>query len=553
MKLPRPVQGSVPQQMVENPNELQQTMMVADATRQLVNTLGNAAIGYSVAMENNKLNQALGSSLNEYEKLSAYLENAKAIDIANDEYVPVELRQEIESSIDGGVGENKFGQKYLPAYMVREKIHDYHAKKIQQTAHGFLGGKKNLIRRFDSALASRMSKGAASIVELNVKEQVADMAAAGDVYYEEAVKAQNGVQAQEVIQSMAESGLWDSNKVAEHLNKYEGDIQFYGAMQDIVGGDALTVEATVNTLDDPENRMSPEQKWTIKQRADSILDAKTKERKEQVKRNSEVVLGDSLFELGSAGLSWADIESRKGKMEPNDYQTLVNAKRAEANRGSTPKDNPAVLNRLSILVGRLSIPDPEIPIANRKAEVINALHEALGYDPLTGKYNGIATITSATYFKLLAQVNQAEERLISDPRTEIEIEKAYRMLTGASRSMAAQILGDKSHVKAAAEFEADLLTAALEAGPGFDATLWSTENLPFYLDRAEKGQGAVDDNAAVKNLMIKKEGAEGKLINDYAATRELIKARLRAGQFNAEQVKAYGDILDIMEKAEGAQ
>jgi hypothetical protein len=256
MKLPREVSTGVAQQISPDRNLLQNTLTVQSAQNKIINQLGGMALGAEMARETTKLTSAMGAAAQEYDKMTAYIKNRDAIDLANDPYVSDELRGELLERYDLELDEN--GQAYVPAFEVRGAIHDYHVKEIQNAAHKALG-KKSLNTEFDNALIARTAKGAASLVELDTKQEVAQMAASGDVLYAQAVQAGDLDQAARVIDNMFKAGLWDSDKTAEHVKNVVGDIQYHSALQEVVGGDATTVRGVQALLGSDDIKMTDSQ------------------------------------------------------------------------------------------------------------------------------------------------------------------------------------------------------------------------------------------------------------------------------------------------------
>jgi len=533
MKLPGVVQGQNLNRISKDENLLKNTLMVQDAERNLLNTVGNAALGYQKALDEAKLASAVGSSLQGYEELLAYINNKEVIDISNDPIIPPELRQKIIEAQGIQPGD---GQTYVSSHLIRGMIHDYHVKQIRDKGHKAVGNRPNLLKKYDNALTKRTSSGAAEVITLNLKEQKAEMSALGDMRYSQEVKAGDVNAARDVIVQMGEAGIWSPDKVSKHLINVVGDVQYEVSMQAITTGDANTVRGVLGALSDPAIQMTADQRNDIYNRSNAILKEKEKERKEVVERTSKQFLNDDLLNMYTVGMSWSEIAKRKGALEPIDMRSLINAKRAQITGGSTPKDNPATANLLSVMIGRLSIRDPDVPHATRKANVISMLNKAMGYDDKTGQYDGTVSLTSSTYFRLMDEINKSDDRVLDSPRLELVIDRAYKVLTGAGRDMVSQITGDRTDLIAAAEYERAIIKAAFEQGPGFDPDLWHEQNWnKFRLSAVDEAYSKFRASQLQRFIVTKEvtsaSGKKGK-VTDIEATQIKIEDALTNGELD---------------------
>lgn len=540
MKLPAAVQTRV-RQLEPDPSNVKNLLMVQDARRGAFNAAADLGISYKLAKDQAKLSSALTASASEYNKLLTHLSENTAIDITSDPYIDNDLREEIATTLDGDLEKlkNKDGQIFLPSYEVRGLIHDYQVKKLSERGRGFVGDDKTLLSKFNSGLARQTNKGANSILALDIKQEKAEMSAAGDMFYSNAVQAGDAVLAYDIIESMAEGGLWEPEKVAAHVNKVEGDVQYGAAINELTTGDAMTARAVQAGLGSAQNRMSDSQQWDIYQKSENLLLQRKNERERLIKEVSKENLSESIYQLGSQGvMQWSEVKARGKSMEPVDYMTLINSQRAMLNSTKSTVDNPAVLQRLTSAVGRLAV-DGDVPHNIRKQGVITELHEAMGWDEGQQKYTGAAQITSASYFKLLDQVNTSDTRLISDPRLNIQIDKVWRQLTGAGKDMVSNLTGDHKNVIAASEYEYDILNAKLMQGEGFDAAAWHKSNWKNYaISELAEGRKLLLDSR-VMNYAIPKSGVKinsGNLRKEMDATEtiESIKEALKNGAINDE-------------------
>jgi hypothetical protein len=231
-------------------------------------------------------------------------------------------------------------------------------------------------------------------------------------------------------------------------------------------------------------------------------------------------------------------------MRPEDYRALVNAVRSQQDSGARFTDDITTSTRLSVAIARLSYPDPNIPHNTRKAAVLNELNKAMGYDDITGQTVGAPQLTRSTFFALMGEVTNSDNRIINDPRLNLQIEKTYRILTGAGRDSIAMITGDRKDLVLAAEYEADITNAALEVGPSFDPVAWHNKHWPEYnlaniqAVKSDIRSQQLEAYVVFKNV-TNNSGSTSKRI-DYSATinaiSELIKSNSVDDEFGAELI-----------------
>lgn len=540
MKLPEAIRPA-PRKVQGEPSNLENVLMVQRAQSQALNAVAGAAMTYKTARDNAKLSSALTAGVTEYEKLVTYLANKEAIDLTGDDYVTPELRDSIykQLDIDPSTAADKDGRVFVPAYEVRGAIHDHHLKNLKETGRKFLGSDKGLIEKYNQALARNTNKGANELLALNLKQEREEMSATGDIFYQQAVQAGDALLAYDIIENMANSGAWEPNKVAEHVNAVQGDVQYSTAIKDMMTGDAMDVRAVQAALADPNNKMTDTQRWDVYKKADQLLEQKKAAREEVVKKTSRETLGDGLFRLGSQGvMPWQDLAEYKKTLEPSDYITLVNAQRAIKNSSSSTRDNPQIYARLASEVARLSV-DNGVPRNIRRQTVVDELHKAMGWNQETQTYTGAPELTAPSYFRLLNEVNQSEERTISDPQLDLQIDKVYRQLTGAGRDMVAKLTGDDTNLIAASEYEYDITKAKLEQGEGFDIQAWHDANWRNYATKGiTDGRKNFLKNRLI-NYAVTLSGAEADRTNlkdnlNHQATIKEIKDAFKEGSLTEE-------------------
>lgn len=521
MKLPREINSSVPQLRAQ-PSTVENELRVIDATKRVLGTAGEAVNALKDARDAARLSSTLAQSLTDYEKMSAYLKEKQAIDILNDPFVPIELRDEITNKLNLKMGDitDANGQAFIPAFEVRGMIHDYQLNQLMKKGKSFLGGDRNLISKYSQMVAEKTRTTIGDITALNVKQEASALDSRMDFLYTQAVKTGNEQNALEIISSASVTGIWSPEKVSQKLQTVQGDIRYSQLMTQVTSGNAIDIQAAqVATGNDVT--MTPQQKWEIYSKAESVLIAKEADQKEKNKLISNEVLNNNLILMGeNKVLPWSYIKQVKGSMTPDDAQTLINANRAAANGGATTSDNPTLVNQLSVMIGRLSVPDSSTPHNVRKATVINALHEAMGYNPVTDKYTGNAQLKRESYFALLNEVNKSEERILNDPRLEMVIDTAYRQLTGGSRDIVNLAGKVSANYLSAVEYERDIRNAALSFGPGFDADQWHAKHWKKYASQTLSN----NYNRMLFNRL-----------SNFAVTTDGIKLKLNLNNINAAQ------------------
>ena len=548
MKLPSAIRTN-PRALNAPPSNVKNILMVQEAEGRLLNKATDLAISYQAARDKAKLTAALSSSAGEYQKLVTTLANKEAIDIENSELINPELKTAIaqKMGVDLNTLKNDKGQAFISSYEVRGIIHDYHVKKLSESGREFLGSNKSLRSKFDAGMARQTQEGANKILALDIQQEKAEMGAAGDMFYQQAVQAGDAQLAYDIIENMAEGGLWEPQKVADHVNKVNGDVQYGKAINDLTTGDPMTIRGVQAGVMSGDNQMTDQQQYDIYQKAENQLSQLNNQREKLVKDASREKLSSAFFQFGSEGdIRWSEIDKMGESMTPSDRITLINAKRAQANSSQATKDDPLALRRLSVMVGRLAIEDGT-PRNIRKENVTNALHEAMGWNPITEAYTGSAQLSSASYLRLLNEVNNSTERVISDPLVEMQIDKAWRQLTGGSKDSYDGSVPENAIL--ASEYEYDILEAALSEGASFDVKDWHRRNWRNYKNsNLSKAKFNVNEQRLL-DYAVPKNGArltESNVLEDLDKheTVQKIKEALKSGSMS-EAIAI--DLLDYVE------
>lgn len=437
-------------------------------------------------------------------------------------------------------------REYIPAHEVMDQIYEVSSKNILESEYENIPDKtaQNELGLFHSRI---YSQGVEQVISARNIGLVEEMSAKVDQQFTDAVNAGDLIGATNIAESALKTGLWDATHYQRNVTELPSKVRSNqyvvatSSSSSIPQLERIKAEALFDDSLTPSDRASALR--TIDGKLSDLkreAEARARENRINASLDRYVNLSTQILDQGQP-MDWRDIRENALTMENGDAKTLITLNRSMAEGGGTNKSDPDFLNRMSVMIRGLSVPGDDT-LANRRAHIVQELHRAMGYDPVTGDRVGNAYLSATDYSRLMDQVNKATEFKIDNPEVKTVSEYIWTTLTGAPKTGMGSFLDQTGlHSILAAQAEYDLNRAAMESGIDFDPHAWWDRNKESYMtkqvrDNVKRARESVkrlsDGSNPVDHIVT---DAEGNVDKD--ATLRNLEEEMRSDAISEEDVK----------------
>lgn len=528
-------------------------LRIGQATATAMTNLSTSTQKISQAQNEMALAEAKAALLEQMSVIGATINSKKTFTPDELDSLGVQYKSEIDQVDETGNIVSAL-REVIPSHEVAPEMYTKLTESVYSTGAGTLSSEKSKdeLRLF---YASIYKGGITEAIETSNKNKVGELAAKANQTFNDAVSAGNLYGAANIAEKALKNGLWTPEQYSDNTVELPSKVKAsqyviaFGLATGIAELERLRTEVIFDNVLTPDHR-----KVTLKDVDSQLSRIKTAEEKrikeERSQRSQDTFTYEATDILGDGKPKpWDRLAGIMLHMENGDAKALLNINRAMENGGGVKSSDQSALRILTVQVKAMSIPVPGVTMAQKRGNVLDKLHEALGIDPVTNTPipGAVPTLSIDDYVSLVDAVNKAQDFAISNPEIQVVSDHIWTTLAGAPKVGMGQYMDKPGpHAILASEAEYAMMRAAIGGGPNFDPHIWWANSKEKYL--TQQGQRNIDK---AHNMRL----GDGSVVVDYMiidpitgglnkeSTYENIKASIRSGAIDPADARIIVDTL----------